>query len=63
MLVLSRKKQETIRINDDVTITVVAIRGDRVRLGITAPREVEVHRGEVYDQMHPKASPRTGESR
>lgn len=48
MLVLSRKRNEVIRINDDVTITVVEIRGDRVRLGIEAPSHVSVHRQEVY---------------
>ena len=49
MLVLSRKKNESIVINDDVTIVVVEIRGDKVRLGIEAPKEVPVHRKEVYD--------------
>lgn len=48
MLVLSRHKNGRIRIGDDVTITVVDIQGDRVRLGIEAPRETEVHREEVY---------------
>lgn len=49
MLVLSRKKSESIVINDDVVITVVEVRGDKVRLGIQAPREVPVHRKEVLD--------------
>lgn len=47
MLVLSRKKNESIVINDQIIITVVEVRGDKVRLGIQAPREVPVHRGEV----------------
>ena len=51
MLVLKRKVDEVVRIGDDVTIIVVEIRGDRVRLGIEAPREVSVHRGEVYDSI------------
>lgn len=51
MLVLSRKKNETIRIADDVTITVVDIRGDKVRIGIEAPKEIPVHRGEVYSAI------------
>ena len=51
MLVLSRKKNEKIIINDDISITVVEIRGDKVRLGIEAPREVPVHRGEVYEAI------------
>jgi carbon storage regulator len=49
MLVLSRKKNESIVINDDITIVVVEIRGDKVRLGVEAPKEVPVHRREVYD--------------
>ena len=52
MLVLSRKKNESIVINNDVVITVVEIRGDKVRLGIVAPKEVPVHREEVYEAIH-----------
>jgi len=51
MLVLSRQRDETIMIGDDIEITVVDIRGDKVRLGINAPREVQVHRKEVYDAI------------
>ena len=51
MLVLSRQRDETIMIGDDVEITVVDIRGDKVRLGITAPRQIQVHRKEVYDAI------------
>ena len=51
MLVLSRKKNESIVINDDITIVVVEIRGDKVRLGVEAPKEVAVHRREVYDAI------------
>ncbi len=51
MLVLSRKKNESIVINDDITIVVVEIRGDKVRLGIEAPKEVPVHRREVFDAI------------
>jgi carbon storage regulator len=51
MLVLSRQRSETIMIGDDIEVTVVDIRGDKVRLGITAPREVSVHRKEVYDAI------------
>lgn len=62
MLVLSRKKNESIVINDDITIVVVEIRGDKVRLGVEAPKEVPVHRREVYDaikrsQEAPSVSP------
>jgi len=51
MLVLSRKKNESIVINDDITIVVVEIRGDKVRLGVEAPKEVPVHRREVYEAI------------
>ena len=51
MLVLSRQKDQTIMIGDKVEITVVDIRGDKVRLGITAPSEIPVHRKEVYDAI------------
>ena len=51
MLVLSRKANESIVINHDITIVVVEIRGDKVRLGVEAPREVPVHRREVYDAI------------
>lgn len=52
MLVLSRKKNESIVINNDITIVVVEIRGDKVRLGVEAPKEVPVHRREVYDAIN-----------
>ncbi len=48
MLVLSRRPNESIVINDKIVITVIEIRGDKVRLGIEAPRDVPVHRSEVY---------------
>ena len=51
MLVLSRQRDETIMIGDDIEITIVDIRGDKVRLGITAPTHVPVHRKEVYDAI------------
>ena len=51
MLVLSRQRDETIMIGDDIEITIVDIRGDKVRLGITAPTTVPVHRKEVYEAI------------
>jgi len=51
MLVLSRQKDESIMIGDDVKITVVDVRGDKVRLGITAPKEIPVHRIEIYEAI------------
>lgn len=58
MLVLSRQRDETIVIGDNIEITVVDIRGDRVRIGIAAPRDVQVHRKEVYQAIQ-----RNGEGR
>ena len=57
MLVLSRKKNESIVINNDIIVTVVEIRGDKVRLGIVAPKEVPVHREEVYEAIHGVKAP------
>ena len=51
MLVLSRQRDESIIIGDNVVVTVVDVRGDKVKLGITAPREVSVHRQEVYEAI------------
>jgi carbon storage regulator len=51
MLVLSRQRDESIIIGDNIVITIVDIRGDKVRLGIEAPKEVSVHRQEVYDAI------------
>lgn len=51
MLVLSRKKNERIKLGDDITICVVAIRGDKVRLGFEAPDDLRIHRLEVYEAI------------
>lgn len=51
MLVLSRKKDEKIVIGDQITLMVIDIRGDKVRLGIEAPKDVAVHRQEVYEAI------------
>ena len=55
MLVLSRKKDEKIVIGENITLMVIEIRGDKVRLGIDAPRDVAVHREEVYDAIKREA--------
>lgn len=66
MLVLSRKKNESIIVNDNIVITVVDVRGDKVRIGIEAPRDVSVHRQEVLEAILSEklkfASPRSEES-
>ena len=51
MLVLSRQKDESIIIGDNIEVTIVDVRGDKVRLGITAPKEIPVHRREVYEAI------------
>jgi len=51
MLVLSRKLNEIIRIGDNIEVTVIEIKGDKVRLGVQAPREISVHRNEVYNAI------------
>lgn len=73
MLVLSRQRDESIMIGDNIVITIVDIRGDKVRLGINAPSEVPVHRQEVYEaiqrenlraaQLEPKDTRGLGRSR
>ena len=58
MLVLSRKKDESIIIDDNIVVTIVEIRGGKVRLGIEAPKEVTVHRREVYDAIKESGQPK-----
>jgi carbon storage regulator len=62
MIVLSRKKNEKLVIGDNVVITVVDIRGDRVRLGIDAPRDIPLARKEVYDALKAQEEAEGGET-
>jgi carbon storage regulator len=61
MLVLSRQKDESIMIGDEVEITIVDVRGDKVRLGITAPKSIPVHRREIYDAIQREKAQKEGE--
>ena len=64
MLVLSRQRDESIMIGDDVEITIVDVRGDKVRLGITAPKCIPVHRREIYDAIQrEKAQAKEGQEK
>lgn len=60
MLVLSRQRDESIMIGDDVEITIVDVRGDKVRLGITAPKQIPVHRREIYDAIQREKMQKAG---
>jgi carbon storage regulator len=62
MLVLSRKKDEKIIIGDNITLMVIEIRGDKVRLGIDAPKDVSVHREEVYNAIKRERNGASGAS-
>jgi carbon storage regulator len=57
MLVLSRQSDETIIIGDNIRVTIVEVRGDKVRIGIDAPRDVTVHRQEIYDAIRRESEP------
>lgn len=63
MLVLSRKKNEQIIVGDQIVITVVEVRGDRVRLGIEAPQEIPIHRNEVLESIKAQQAAENAENK
>jgi len=52
MLILTRRVGESLRIGDDISVTVLGIKGSQVRIGVNAPKTISVHREEVYDRIH-----------
>ena len=58
MLILTRRCGETICIDDDVTVTVLGVKGNQVRMGVNAPRDVEVHREEIYERIQQEKAAR-----
>lgn len=52
MLILTRRVGETLKIGDDVNVTVLGVKGNQVRIGVDAPKHVAVHREEIYDRIH-----------
>ena len=52
MLILTRRVGESLMVGDDITITVLGVKGNQVRIGVSAPRDVAVHREEIYERIH-----------
>ncbi|MEQ1544179.1 carbon storage regulator CsrA [Methyloglobulus sp.] len=63
MLILTRRVGETLMIGDEVTVTVLGVKGNQVRIGVNAPKEVSVHREEIYERIKKEQSDSTGSER
>ena len=62
MLILTRRVGESLRIGDEVSVTVLGIKGSQVRIGVNAPKSVSVHREEVYDRINDESSKKSGKA-
>ncbi len=62
MLILTRRAGETVMVGSDITITVLGVKGNQVRIGINAPKDVAVHREEIYERIQSEQAAESGES-
>ena len=60
MLILTRRVGESLIVGDDITVTVLGVKGNQVRIGVNAPRDVSVHREEIYNRIHEDDDPPSG---